>query len=257
MNKFIFLRNKRGQVTIFIIIAILLILAVLLLYFLGFGPEIIAPSDETNPQMFIKNCLEDKLTDTIRAVSLRGGSVNPERYFNYNDIPIGYLCYTNEYEQRCVEQIPLLRAHIQEEIENEIQEDVIVCFNSLKESYESRNYEVQLNSGRTVVEILPNRIITRLNYVLTLKKGQTDRYDSFTIPLSNNLYELIVISQDIIEEEILDGNSNVISLMFLNQGFEIEKNLRDDGTKIYIISEMDTENKFQFASRSLVIPPGY
>jgi len=37
----------------------------------------------------------------------------------------------------------------------------------------------------------------------------------------------------------------------------VDKNLRDDGTKIYIITDRNTGNKFQFASRSLVFPPGF
>ena len=38
---------------------------------------------------------------------------------------------------------------------------------------------------------------------------------------------------------------------------KVEKNLRQDGTKIYTITERDTGNLFQFASRSYAWQPGY
>jgi hypothetical protein len=38
---------------------------------------------------------------------------------------------------------------------------------------------------------------------------------------------------------------------------KIEKKLQLDGTTIYIITDRDTEEVFQFASRSVVLPPGY
>ena len=37
---------------------------------------------------------------------------------------------------------------------------------------------------------------------------------------------------------------------------KVEKNKQTDGSTIYILTERDTENKFQFASRSVAWPPG-
>jgi hypothetical protein len=250
------IKNK-GQVTIFIIIAVLIVgLAVLFLFIIP-RTGVTTVFDEKNPNAFIQTCLEDKIKDTVELISLQGGSIAPEHYFTYNNINIEYLCYINENYETCVVQRPLLKEHIESEIENEIIEDVIICFNSLKESYEEKSYNVDLESGITNVELLPKRVVASFDYVLTVSKTQTDRYDSFSVVLNNNLYELISIANSIIEWETTLGDIDPRTYMALYSDLKVEKNLRDDGTKIYVLTNRDTENKFQFASRSLVFPAGH
>jgi hypothetical protein len=38
---------------------------------------------------------------------------------------------------------------------------------------------------------------------------------------------------------------------------KVEKKKQLDGTNIYILTDRNNENKFQFASRSVAWPPGY
>ncbi len=251
------LSKNQGQVTIFIIIAILIVGLALFFYFIMPSLGIGTTFDEKNPQAFIQNCLDTKIRDTIETVSLHGGSVNPEHYFTYNDINIGYLCYINENYKTCVVQKPLLKQHVESEVENEIREEVVNCFNALKENYENKNYNVNLAAGRTNVELLPKRAVINLDYVLTVSKTSTDRYDSFNIVLNNNLYELISIANSIVEWEATVGEADPRLYMIYYPDLKVEKNLRDDGTRIYILTDKNIGNKFQFASRSLVFPPGY
>ncbi len=251
------IKNK-GQVTIFIIIAILIVGLAVLFYFVIPRAEVTTVFDEKNPSAFIQACLEDKIKDTVEIISLQGGSIAPEHYFIYNDINIEYLCYTNQNHELCIVQRPLLKQHIESEIENEIKEDVVTCFNALKESYEEKNYNVNLGSGITNVELLPKRVIASFNYVLTVSRAQTDRYDSFSVVLNNNLYELISITNSIIEWEAVEGEADPRTYMALYNDFLIvERNHRDDGTNIYVLTDKNIGNKFQFASRSLVFPPGH
>jgi hypothetical protein len=250
------IKNK-GQVTIFIIIAILIVGLAILFYFVIPRAEITTVFDEKNPNAFIQACLEDKIKDTVEIVSLQGGSIAPEHYFTYNNTNIEYLCYTSEYYITCSIQRPFLIEHIESEIEDEIKEDVRSCFNALKESYEKKNYNVELRDGITNVELLPKRVVTSFNYVLTVSKDQTDRYDSFSVVLNNNLYELVSISNDMIDWEATHGDFDTLYYMALFSNIKIEKYKQLDGTIIYIVINRDTGNKFQFASRSVAWPPGY
>ena len=249
--------QSKGQVTIFIIIAILIVGLAVLFFFVIPRAELTTAFNEKNPQAFIHSCLEDKIKDTVEKISLQGGSIEPEHYFTYNNVRIEYLCYTNENYKTCIVQRPLLKQHIESEIENEIREDVVNCFNSLRASYEEKNYNVQMEVGRTTLELLPKRVVASFDYLLTVSKGQTDRYNSFNVVLNNNLYELISISNSIVEWETIFGDVDPRTYMMLYPDLRVEKNLRDDGTKIYVLTDKNTENKFQFASRSLVFPPGY
>ncbi|MBM3228450.1 hypothetical protein FJZ20_00995 [Candidatus Pacearchaeota archaeon] len=251
------MKGKRGQVTIFIIIAILIVGLALFFFLVMPNLNIRTSFDEKNPQAFIQNCLDTKIQDSIEIISLQGGSVHPEHYFEYNDINIQYLCYTNENYKTCLIQKPLLKQNIEFEIENDIREDVVACFNALKENYESRNYNVNLETGRTNVELLPKRVVVSFDYILTVSKGSADRYDSFNVILNNNLYELISIANSIVEWEATVGEADPRLYMTYYPDLKVEKNLRDDGTRIYILTDKNIGNRFQFASRSLVFPPGY
>lgn len=257
INDKILPKSKRSQVTIFIIIAIIIIALAVLFYFLLPQIETTTGFDEQNPAAFIQACIKDKINDAVETVSLQGGSINPEHYFTYNNVNIEYLCYTNENYKTCVVQQPLLKQHIESEIKDEIQPDVVNCFNALKDSYERRNYNVQMEPGVTTVELLPKRVVTNFNYILTVSKGGTKRYDSFSAVLNNNLYELVAIANSIIEWETILGKADPRTYMTYYPDLKVELNLRDDGTRIYVLTDRNTGNKFQFASRSLVFPPGF
>jgi hypothetical protein len=76
--------------------------------------------------------------------------------------------------------------------------------------------------------------------------------------LNNNLYELISIANSIIEWEVIEGKADPRIYMALYNDFLIvERNHRDDGTNIYVLTDKNTEDKFQLASRSWVSLPGH
>lgn len=249
--------KKRGQVTIFIIIAIIVVgLGVLIYSFfpqikttLGLGPK--------TPSEFIQTCIEDRIRETAETLSLKGGSINPEYYYLYNGGEVEYLCYTNEYYIPCIVQQPLLKPHIENEIKKEIKTESQACFNSLEESYRRQGYSVNLVRGDSDVELLPKRIIVTFNNQLTLTKGESERYEEFVVVLNNNLYELIGIANSIIDWESRYGDAETTVYMDYYRDLKVEKKKQSDGTTIYILTDRNTENKFQFASRSVVWPPGY
>jgi len=250
--------KKRGQVTIFIIIAIIIVVAGGLIF--AFYPKILAGLGlgVQNPQSFIQNCLEKDIKDNVKILSIQGGSVNPQNYILYNDEKIEYLCYTNEYYIPCVMQKPMLRSNIESEIQNEIKEKVLECFNSLEESYRKRGFEVALRRGETTTELLPEEIRVSFNTSLVLRKGEdSDKYDLFRVVLNNNLYELVGVAESILEWETTYGDSETTIYMNYYPNIKVEKKKQSDGTTIYILSDRNTKNKFQFASRSIAWPPGY
>ena len=250
-------KEKRGQVTIFIIIAIVIVVIALLIY--SFYPQIKTSLGfgEESPEGFIQSCLGDEIETNVEKLSAQGGSLEPEHYMMYDNEKIEYLCYTNEYYKTCVMQQPMLKQHIESEIENEIKEEVTACFNSLRESYQKKGYDVSMNTGETDVELLPKKIVITFNYPLTLTKEDTKQYESFSVIVNNNLYELVSIANSILNYEVTYGDSEVTTYMDYYHHLKVEKKKQSDGTKIYILTDRNTEDKFQFATRSLAWPPGY
>ena len=248
--------NKKAQVTIFIIIAVIIVALAFLVY--SFYPQIKSglSGEQKNPLSYIQTCLEDKIKDTATELALRGGSINPEFYVLYEDEKVEYLCYTNEYYRTCVVQQPMLKTHVEMEIKEGIENDVQSCFASLKSSYEKKGYNVALSAGNKRIELLPKRIVGTFNYSLTLTKGSTEKYDSFVVIVNNNLYELVAIANSIIEWETTYGDAEVTTYMTYYPNLKVEKK-SGNGGKVYVLTDRNTKSKFQFATRGQIWPAGY
>jgi len=249
--------KKRGQVTIFIIIAVIIVALAVLIYFLFPQIQLALGYGEENPSVYLQNCIEDEVEKTVDELSLQGGSINPEHYILYGGEKIEYLCYTGEYYKTCVMQQPMLQQHIEDEIADNIKSVSSACFNSMEESFKKRGYSVNLQKGDMSVELLPKRIVVTFDSSLSLTKTNTARYDSFRVVVNNNLYELVSITNSILNWEARYGDAETTIYMNYYHDLQVEKKIQSDGSTVYILTDRNNENKFQFASRSLAWPPGY
>jgi len=249
--------GKKGQVTIFVIIAILIVVAGILIYQFVPGVQEAFAGIETNPNIYIQDCIEDELVDTIQLISLQGGELEPENYYLLEDEKLNYLCYSGEYYQYCNVQKPFLKESIEKDLSSKLKSKVDSCFDSLKTDYESKNYQVGLEKGAVEVKILPDRTELVMDTKLSIKKEDSKTFEKFTVSNNNNLYEVLGVARSIVEFETLIGEADIIDLMSTYRDLKVEKLKQSDETKIYKITDKKTGDKFQFASRSLAFPPGY
>ena len=251
------LLNKRGQITLFIILSILILGIGIAIYI--FYPQIQSTFGVSggSPTEFIQNCIEDQIQENIQIISMQGGSINPEHYFLYNNEKLEYLCDTTEYYEPCVMQQPFLRQHIEEELEKSISQLSQECFEELKSSYERQGYDVRLTLGDTNIRLFPKRIVANFNHTLTLTREDSQRYRDFSIVVNNNIYELVGIAISILNFESKYGDSETTAYMNLYHDLKVEKINQNDGTTVYILTNRDSEDKFQFATRSYIWPSGY
>lgn len=255
------LENNKGQVTIFIIVAILVIGIAVLLYFLFPGLTSEAETEAQSPNEYIDNCIGDKVGDTVGVVSSQGGFFNPSEAESYNHLGdrVKYLCYINQDYAPCVIQEPLLLQSMTNEIEEEISEDVNSCFRSMVESYSERGYEASLLNSETEsnVDIIPGRVLVSFDNELTLSREETQRYETFQVVLDSKLYEFSGIVMSILDWEQEYGSAPISNYMTFYPELLIQEDEKYDGTKIYIIEDVDSGEEFKFAVRSVVIPAGY
>ena len=251
------MNNKRGQVTIFIILALIIVVGVALV--ITFFPKIKSSvsAGPQNPQEYMDTCLIDSLEENIETISLQGGKLIPENSYLYNNYEIEYLCYTPDYYRTCVVQIPFIKTHLEKEILESVEGEIDSCLNSMKESYEGKGYNVILDKGENKVELLPKRVVMTIGTSMTLTKKDSVNYESFNIILNNNLYELSSIASSITEWETTYGDVDHTTYMDYYPDLKVEKYKQGEGTTIYILTDRNTEKKFQFASRSLAWPLGY
>ncbi|MEK6833275.1 MAG: hypothetical protein AABY32_04455 [Nanoarchaeota archaeon] len=257
--------NKKGQITIFIIIAVLIIALGVLIYM--FYPKLIsrAETETKNPSAFIQECMEEKIQDTVDIISLQGGDyvVNVDNgiFYKENEEERGtyvrYICYTNEDLVHCFNQESFLTEHVESEILNVISPDAENCFNSLVKSYENRGYEVNLKEGnpKVIVQILPNAILTSFNKTLTLVKGdESERYNDFSININSNLYDMLDVAKNIILWEVKTGDS--IPEIYYDPSLKVEKHRKENDVKVYVLT-YDKREVFRFAVRSFAAPVGF
>src|SRR3989339_337623 len=68
--------KKRGQVTIFLIIGIVLLAVVVIFFFLN-KQDILNPNQiEVNQKEFLQTCMEERITETVNLIAIQGGSIN-------------------------------------------------------------------------------------------------------------------------------------------------------------------------------------
>jgi hypothetical protein len=258
--------EKGGQVTIFIIIAILIIALGILIYlyypkiFSNIGPESI------NPPAYIQDCMQQKIEDTVQTISLQGGDyvtdVNNGYFYKGNNEPEGkyvrYLCYTNENYVHCINQEPFLTEHIEKEILDTINSSIINCFDSMEKSYETKGYNVTLKNGTPEVQIIPKFVSTNFNRTLTLVKGEeSQKYLNFDLNLNSNLYDMIEVAKNILIWEMNAGDSAPEAYMSDNPNLKVEKHRKDNDVKVYVLTDTTTEEVFEFAVRSFAAPAGF
>ena len=251
-----FFSSKRSQITIFVIIAIMIIVIGVLAYLFlpkiqtGFGVS------TNNPNVFIQNCMSKSLSETIEKISLQGGSLNPGNYILYQNEKVEYLCYTEEDYTQCVMQKPLLKNQIENEIKQNLVSGKTSCLESLKKNFEAQGYNVDIQPGDSNVEILPGRVEMNFQNVLTLRKDSSERYDDLGAVTNNNLYEMIGIAGSILNMEARYGDAETTVYMNYYHHLKVEKFKQDEGSTIYVISDRNTGEKFQFATRSIAFPAG-
>ena len=252
--------NKRGQVTIFIIVVIILISSITL--FFVFREEAIIEiggKQGENPVLFFDSCIKDKIEESIRVISLHGGYIdNPlHKKFKFEGedfVNISYLCYTQSDYSTCINQKPLFTEDLKEEIKNYISSDVENCFNEMEESF-SKEYTISLDYSGFNVEIIPKRVIIKTNSEMTLtKSGEATEYKNFEIIVASRLYEISSLVQEIVNQEAEFCYSEVLGISLTFPEFKIDK-LTTGESIIYSIEHEDSKEKFRFALRRCVIPP--
>lgn len=250
--------NKDSQITIFVIIAILII-AILLIIFYPQIKKAIVPA--TPYEMVPRECVQEATKEALNLVMLKGGNLNPELYFNYNDEKLPYLCYTSEWYQTCVMQVPLLKQTIEREASAFAQEKIIACYNTMIENLKNKGYNVQVSGTKTAQILLqPKKALINFGISLQLTKGeykQTLESNSLKVNYNSNAYDIIMIASSIQNFEARYGDSIIDTYMAFYPNLKVEKLKQSDGTKVYIITDRDTQEKLQFATRSLAWPPGY
>ena len=202
--------NKQGQVTIFIIIGIILVVAVGIIFLIRFEKiPSITEKPEKNPNIFIEGCIENKMRENINLVLKQGGFIEPKNYKLHKDIKVAYLCENRGQFEPCINQHPMFLNEISKELKENIVSEVRECFNEFKNSLEKDAYEVDMKDNMEInVSLGPGKVyLDIMRDIKITKNKETSTFNKMRLYYQSYLYNSIHVLTDIIQYHLLKDYS--------------------------------------------------
>ena len=250
--------NKRGQATIWIIVAVVLIASSAVIFVLLDRNQINIIPKPLEPRSFIEQCTRDAVLEAEELMLPQGGFISPDNYKYYNDYKVEYLCETIGNYKTCINQHPMLLNEMKQEIESYITPIAEDCFETLEDEIRRRGEGIQLGSQEMEVNFGPGRIYITLNRSTRITKGdETSRIDSYDIEVSSPLYDLANVGIEIAADESKYCYFEYAGYMTLHPENRISVFQYSDSTAIYTIKEKRSNKEMNIAIRSCAIPPGF
>jgi hypothetical protein len=257
-NNIDFKQNKKAQVTIFVIIALLIVVSMIIIFVILKPEKVSLPSGES-PHQYIEQCTSSAVLEAVELLEKQGGYLEPVNYKLNNDEKISYLCYNRNYYEKCVNSEPMLIESMEEQIKMYVSPRVENCFNTLKNELENKHYEIEMKNIEDLdIQLKPQTIEITIDREFKMSKNdKTQDFKTFKIGVVEPIYDLANVVLEIVSQESRYCNFEYVGYMILYPKFDIKKYVTGDGVKIYTIKEISSEKEFKFATRGCVIPPGF
>ena len=246
-------QNKKGQVTIFIILAILIV-AGILVYIFYVQPTYLNPNSAS---LKIETCVSDAINGAISELAINGGFAEPSFGYKYQDANIPYLCYTSEYYKTCTVQAPFPEKLFQKNLVEMTKDQIDACYTNSISDLRNKGYDVSSAVPNFSMELQPDKIVTTFGGEITITRDSSQTLGELKVETPSTIYNTLMIATSILQQEVQYGDSDTTYIMQLYPDFIIDKLKQGDETTIYIIQDKTSKIKYQFASRSLAWPPGY
>ena len=249
--------EKKGQIAIFVIVALVVVGVILVLFAYPQISNVLSPK-EFSPEQYIRDCVQPNVKTTIELLAKQGGEQNPEVYISYLDTKVKYLCYVSGYYKPCLVMQPMLVTNFESEMSKILTPKADSCMKSLITEYERRGYSVSAQKITSEISLSSGKVNIIFNVPMTITSGETTRtFERFDGSVDSKIYDLLSIATSIIDYESTYGDSETTTYMGYYPDLRIDKIKLADGVKIYKLTNVVTNDIFQFATRSLVWPAGY
>lgn len=250
--------NKKGQVTAFVIVAILIVAAIFVLVLVNRGDVSVRERDFDDPENYLSSCIKEKGEEVVKEMLKGGGFIGTNDTILYNSEKITYLCKNINNFEPCVNQYPLYVSQVEKEFEKHILNYAQQCFSSLKQELTDRNYDIS-ESGNLNIEanLKPNVIEIVFRKEVTLSKsGDSRKFSRFDTYIPSKLFDIALVVNEIISQEAKWCYFSNDGFMTLYPEYDIRVRLLDENTKIYSVIVKETKDKLMMATRGCAMPAG-
>ncbi|MFA6022968.1 MAG: hypothetical protein WC781_02685 [Candidatus Pacearchaeota archaeon] len=206
--------SKKGQVTIFIIFAVIIIAAGILIY--TFRDKIFTgtTAPETNEvYQYFDDCIKQKTLEGLRIAGSQGGYIEVPEFkpgseyapfssqldFLGNPVPYWYYVSGNNLVE---EQVPS-KTEIETQLANYLNEEVAKCnFNE----FVSRGYTVKTGDAETSVTIFDGSVRVNVNENIGVAKGNvSSSKSSYEVEVDSKFGKFYSTARDIYDKELSDA----------------------------------------------------
>ena len=252
------MENKKGQVTLFVILGIVIVAVIVLL--IAFRRDIIpkAGTQENidaamnNIDKGIRECLANSADDPLRRMGLQGGYLTtPEgSYRLWDSNPISYLCYNQAGVETCTNRF-LTRAKMEEQLAEVIKNNLANCLDIEGFADVGIIKTIKVIPGDKMdlkVEVARESVNLELDYRIEVKGSEASRVkDKFEVVIRSPLGELYDVSQDILDAETTIGRFDLLTYMLQKMSAYTIQMQKPYPDKIYQIKLREKDYVFQFA----------
>lgn len=209
--------EKKGQITVFVIIGIVIVSLIVMLY--AFRTKISLPFVAVNLQDEmqevkgeIQDCLKNSASEPVERIGLQGGYLSPPpgSYRLFNDTTVSYLCYNQVGKPTCTNRLLTLE-NMQDDLLNAIEEALPECL----EVDVPGSVELQLpDTYKVKTDIQASKVVVVLDYPITLvnkRSGDELTEKEFTATVDAPLGDLYNVAMDIVDSEATGGRFDVLT----------------------------------------------
>ena len=261
--------NKKGQVSIWIILGVILIASISLFFAIDRKADLNKPADSDSAfdmQSFLDECTTRAVNDVVDIMLPQGGFVQPRNYVLFNRTEVEYLCYNSGFFNQeplgtCVQQ-HMLKNEMKKEIKNYLDDErTEKCFQDMQKEFGKRGGEMGFDSSsKPVVEIGwgPDKIIINIEKKTTItKQGEKRRFDNFIIEIKSPAYNLADVADTIgAYQQSAACNAEYVGYGLTYPRYDIDTYAMSDSTEIYMIKDIKSGKIMNIAIRACATKRG-
>jgi len=251
------MRYKKGQVTIFIIIGIIILLTFSLLFYLEYKStergdmnlrKIFSFGLDTIPiKNYVEDCLQVTTNDAINYVGKHGGYYDLENVIS-TESAIYHTAYYFFLEQNLMPN----KKDMQNEISDYIDDNLFFCLQNFA-VFDEQGFDIEMREIKSSVVLSDDNLRVSLNLPISIEReSQKSELDKFMVNVDTKLGRMWDSAFILTEKQMYDPNRICISCIFE----EAEKNdiiielynLNND-TIVFLFFDVENDQKLIYAHK--------
>jgi len=246
--------KKRGQVTLFIILGIVILTVIILVFFLRdmlvetvlgpSGTKRVVSNEADSIRDNIVSCIDEKAKPALEILGRQGGNFNPTKYRAYKGNKVNYLCYNIPNSDKCLNQM-LLKSKLEAELNDYLNKEIFSCIDI---SSFAGNTEITTGEFKVSTEIGDDNVLVNVDYPIAIKRKEiTQSINEFSKSVDIPLGKIIPAVNDILNDEAMGRGFDIVNYIKAKKSLYDISVIQPSSDKIYIVNIFEDEYQFQFA----------